>query len=84
MVKTRVHRTVQCILIFWFFSYTLWRLSRRFQGSVAGLIGCLGLAFALAPQEIAIGLVILLAGILFRSQRLAVAERKKSESCLTL
>jgi hypothetical protein len=51
---------------------------------VAGLTGCLGLAFALAPQEIAIGLVILLAGILFRSPRLAVVERKKSESSLTL
>jgi hypothetical protein len=59
------------------FSYTLWRLSRWFQRSVAGLIGSLGLAFALAPQEIAIGLVILLAGILFRSLQLAVVERKK-------
>jgi hypothetical protein len=52
---------------------------------MAGLIGCLGLVFALAPLEIVIGLVILLAGILFRTLRLAVVERqKKSESSLTL
>jgi hypothetical protein len=59
------------------FLYILWRLSRWFQRPVAGLTGCLGLAFALAAQEIAIGLVIFLAGILFRSLRLAVIERKK-------
>jgi hypothetical protein len=52
--------------------------------TVAGLIGCLGLALALVHQEIAIGLVILLAGILFRSLRLEVVERKKSESSLIL
>jgi APA family basic amino acid/polyamine antiporter len=47
--------------------------------AVAGLIGCLGLAFALAPQEIAIGLVILLAGIIYRSSRLAVAKHNRTE-----
>jgi APA family basic amino acid/polyamine antiporter len=35
--------------------------------AIAGLIGCVGLAFALAPQEVGIGLAILLAGIAFRS-----------------
>jgi hypothetical protein len=59
------------------FSYGLWRLSHWFQRPVAGLTGCLGLAFAVAPQEIVIGLVIPLAGILFRSLRLAVVEGKK-------
>ena len=43
--------------------------------SVAGLIGCVGLAFSLDLQEIEIGLAILLAGLLYRSIRL-VAMRK--------
>ncbi len=34
--------------------------------SIAGLIGCLGLAFSLAPDEILIGLIILGAGIVVR------------------
>ena len=40
--------------------------------AMAGLIGCLGLALGLIPQDIGIGLAILLAGIVFRSLRLAV------------
>ena len=46
--------------------------------AVAGLIGCLGLAFALAPQEIGIGLAILSAGIIFRVFRLAALKSRKS------
>lgn len=44
------------------------RQQRTFPGllAVLGLIGCLGLAFSLAPLEIAIGLAILLSGIVFR------------------
>jgi len=34
--------------------------------SVAGLIGCLALAFSLAPYEVGIGLAILVAGLTFR------------------
>ena len=45
--------------------------------SVAGLIGCLGLAFSLAPFEIAIGVAILLVGIAYRVLRLA---SKRSET----
>jgi APA family basic amino acid/polyamine antiporter len=41
--------------------------------AVAGLIGCPGLAFALAPEEIAIGLSILAAGVVFRIVRLGVS-----------
>jgi APA family basic amino acid/polyamine antiporter len=43
--------------------------------AVSGLVGCLGLAFALAPHEIGIGLAILLIGVIFRSVRLAVMRR---------
>jgi APA family basic amino acid/polyamine antiporter len=43
--------------------------------AVAGLVGCAGLAFALAPQEVGIGLAILLAGISFRSLRLGAIRR---------
>jgi len=43
--------------------------------AVAGLIGCAGLAFALAPQEVGIGLAILLSGIAFRSLRLGAIRR---------
>jgi basic amino acid/polyamine antiporter, APA family len=47
--------------------------------SYAGLIGCLGLAFALAPEEIAIGLTILAAGIVYRTTRLSLATRWNRE-----
>jgi basic amino acid/polyamine antiporter, APA family len=42
---------------------------------VAGLIGCFSLAFALPPQDVAIGLAVLLVGVVFRSLRLAVTNR---------
>jgi len=45
----------------------------------AGLIGCIGLALALAPQEVGIGLAILLAGIAFRSLRLGAIRRGGEE-----
>jgi len=45
--------------------------------AVAGLIGCLGLAFGVAPQEIGIGLAILLVGIVYRAFRLGTLKRKK-------
>lgn len=38
--------------------------------AVAGLIGCLGLAFSLAPIEIAVGVAILLVGLSYRVVRL--------------
>ncbi len=41
--------------------------------AAAGLLGCLALAFSLAPQEIAIGLAILLVGLGFRTLRLRLA-----------
>jgi len=47
--------------------------------AVAGLIGCVGLAFALAPQEVGIGLAILLAGIAFRSLSLGAMRRGAEE-----
>jgi len=40
--------------------------------AVAGLVGCLCLAFSLAPEEVGVGLVILLVGLAFRTLRLAV------------
>lgn len=43
--------------------------------SVAGLIGCLGLAFSLAPIEIAIGVTILLVGISYRILRLNLVQK---------
>ena len=43
--------------------------------SVAGLIGCLGLAFSLAPIEIAIGAAILLVGISYRVIRLTLTKK---------
>ena len=45
---------------------------------IAGLIGCLALAFSLAPKEIGLGLAILLVGIIFRVFRLLVLKRRKS------
>jgi APA family basic amino acid/polyamine antiporter len=43
--------------------------------AVAGLIGCVGLAFALAPEEVGIGVAILLVGIAFRGLRLRAIRR---------
>ncbi|MGP8125602.1 MAG: APC family permease [Nitrososphaerales archaeon] len=51
--------------------------------AVAGLVGCAGLAFALAPQEVGIGLAILLGGIAFRSLRLAVIRRGEKKDVPT-
>jgi APA family basic amino acid/polyamine antiporter len=48
--------------------------------AIAGLIGCLGLAFSLAPKEIAIGLAILFVGIIFRVFWLAIVGKKKSNT----
>ena len=45
--------------------------------AVAGFAGCLALAFTLAPQNVAIGLAILTAGIIFRSARLRVAKQRE-------
>jgi APA family basic amino acid/polyamine antiporter len=58
------------------------RLPRQHQRfprmlAVAGLIGCLGLALALIPQDIGIGLAILLIGIMYRSLRLRIMERNE-------
>lgn len=47
--------------------------------SVAGLIGCVGLAFSLDPQEVEIGLGILLAGLLFRIVWLAATRKSARE-----
>ncbi len=44
--------------------------------AVAGLVGCVCLAFALAPEEVGIGLAILAAGVAFRTLRLGVARRR--------
>lgn len=38
--------------------------------SVAGLVGCVGLAFALAPEVVAVGVAILCAGLVYRIVRL--------------
>jgi basic amino acid/polyamine antiporter, APA family len=46
--------------------------------AVSGLVGCLGLAFALAPEEIAIGLAILSCGVIFRILRLGLQSRQKA------
>jgi len=37
--------------------------------ALAGLVGCVGLAFSLAPQDIAVGLVILALGVAYRTIR---------------
>lgn len=52
---------------------------RRFPRvlAVAGLIGCLGLAFVLPIEYVLIGLVILAAGLAFRFLRLRVQRRRK-------
>jgi APA family basic amino acid/polyamine antiporter len=53
---------------------------RRFPRwlAIAGLLGCLGLAFSLAPQEIGIGLAILLVGVLFRAFWLKIRDWHKA------
>lgn len=43
--------------------------------AVAGLAGCVGLAFALAPEEVGIGLGILATGIAFRTLRVKATRR---------
>jgi len=45
--------------------------------AVAGLIGCVGLAFALAPEEVGVGLLILVLGVAFRRLRLGAVLRRK-------
>jgi APA family basic amino acid/polyamine antiporter len=52
---------------------------RRFPRALAaaGLVGCLGLAFALSPQYVLIGVVILAVGLLFHGLR-QNSERKKT------
>ncbi len=49
----------------------------------AGLVGCLGLAFSLAPEEIVLGLAILLVGIAFRSLRGMLVGRKEGSPKMT-
>ncbi len=44
--------------------------------SIAGLLGCLALAFTLALQSVAIGLAILAGGIIFRSLRLVIQRKR--------
>jgi len=47
--------------------------------AVAGLVGCVALAFSLAPQDIAIGLAILACGVGYRVLRLGSAKEAKSQ-----
>lgn len=44
--------------------------------SVAGLVGCAALAFALAPLDVAVGLTILLAGLALRAVRVSVSDQR--------
>ncbi|MDA4116489.1 MAG: APC family permease [Thaumarchaeota archaeon] len=47
--------------------------------AVAGLVGCVALAFSLAPEEVGIGLAVLAVGLVFRAARLGLrrgGERK--------
>jgi len=57
----------------------LGREQRRFPRwlSLAGLIGCLGLAFSLAPIEIVVGLGILAIGLALRGARLRLQRPDK-------
>ena len=53
--------------------------------AAAGLVGCIGLAFSLAPVDVAVGLAILAAGLLLRGVRLhwnqrAIETRRRSDS----
>ena len=41
--------------------------------AVAGLVGCVALAFSLAPEEVGVGLAILAAGLVFRTLRLGLS-----------
>jgi len=43
----------------------------------AGLVGCLALAFGLAPEEVGIGLAVLVVGLLFRFVRLRVTASER-------
>ena len=45
--------------------------------AVAGLVGCVGLAFSLAPEVVALGLVVLGIGLAFRWARLRVSGRRR-------
>ena len=47
--------------------------------AVAGLVGCLLLAFALAPEDVGIGVAILLVGLVFRTLRLGVMRRREKK-----
>jgi basic amino acid/polyamine antiporter, APA family len=40
--------------------------------AISGLVGCLGLAFLLPPEDVLVGLVILVAGIAFRGLRILI------------
>jgi len=57
------------------------RNQRRFPRwlSLAGLIGCVGLAFSLAPMEIAVGIGILAAGLAYRGIRLGIGRGKDAQ-----
>jgi APA family basic amino acid/polyamine antiporter len=57
------------------------RKQRRFPRwlALAGLIGCLGLAFSLAIQEIVVGLAILVIGVAYRWLRLRVSRRQSTD-----
>jgi APA family basic amino acid/polyamine antiporter len=44
--------------------------------AVAGLLGCIALAFSLAPVEVGIGLAILAVGVAFRWARLVFRKPK--------
>jgi basic amino acid/polyamine antiporter, APA family len=45
--------------------------------AVAGLFGCIALAFSLAPLEVGIGLAILLVGLAFRWARLTLVKQRQ-------
>ncbi len=45
--------------------------------SVAGLVGCVGLAFSLAPEEVAIGLCVLAVGLVYRFARLRLTPARE-------
>ena len=51
--------------------------------AVAGLVGCLTLAFALAPEDWGVGLAILFVGIVFRILRLRVIRSEKERGSVT-
>jgi APA family basic amino acid/polyamine antiporter len=47
--------------------------------AVAGLVGCLGLAFALSLNYVIIGLIILVVGLIFHSLRQKIQRQKSKE-----